>query len=172
MIVRGQDVWITDVSARRIVVVDDRGRAAEVPLSIVGHDLAMRPASDELWVTPWNSNRAVIINPETRQEIAAFQVGREPAHKHLAFTEDGREAWITEPSSGSLFVVDAQTRELVTTLNLGGHPHHLRFAAGRAYIAVGPDTLVQLDVRQRHIIGRVTVGSEVHDVGIQFPAKR
>lgn len=94
-------------------------------------------------------------------------MGRDTSHKHIAFTEDGSEAWITEPSSGSLFVVDTLARRVFEWLDLEGHPHHLRFDAGRGHVACGPDGLVVLDARTRRVIIRVTVGSEVHDVGLR-----
>jgi YVTN family beta-propeller protein len=167
VIVSGETAWITDVSSRRILVVDPDLPVHELPISIVGHDLALRPVSDELWITPWSRNRIVIVDTNTRKQIADLQMGRDPSHKHIAFTEDGSEAWITEPSSGSLFVVDALARRVLERIDLGGHPHHLRFDAGRAYVAVGPDGLVVLDVRTRRVISRVTVGSEVHEVGLR-----
>lgn len=165
VIVWQQAAWITDISARRIFIFDGE-RVQQLATSIVGHDLAVRPGSEELWVTPWSSNRIIVLDLKARKEVAGFQVGQVPTHKHLAFTEDGGEAWITEPGSGSLFIVNAQTRKLVERLDLGGHPHHLRFAAGRAYIVVGPKELVVLDVGTRGIIGRLPVGSEIHDVGL------
>jgi YVTN family beta-propeller protein len=168
VIVSRRAAWITDILARRIFVLDGE-TVHTLPISVVGHDLAAHPASKELWVTPWSSNRTAIIDLETRREIARLQVGRYPSHKHLAFTEDGSEAWITEPESGSLFIVNAQTRRIVERVDLGGHPHHLRFAAGRAYVAVGPRDLVVLDVGTRSVIGRLEVGSEIHDVGLRPP---
>lgn len=124
-----------------------------------------------MWITPWNSNRMVIIDLNKHKEIARLQVGRDSTHKHLAFTENGSEVWITEPSSGSIFVVDAPTRRVAARIDLGGHPHHVRFAAGRAYVAVGPDNLVVLDARNRRIVGRLVVGSGVHDIGLSHSAK-
>jgi DNA-binding beta-propeller fold protein YncE len=169
MIVAGGAAWITDVSSRRLLIVDQDQRVRELPISIVGHDLAMRPASDELWVTPWSSTRVVVVAFETQEEIAALRVGRDAAHKHVAFTEDGSQAWITEPSSGSLFVVDAPTRKVLDAVDLAGHPHHVRFAAGRAYVAVGPGELVVLDVTSRAVVGRQAVGPGVHDVALSHP---
>jgi len=165
-IVSGETAWITDVSSRRLLLVDPSLRVDSLPISIVGHDLALRPASEELWVTPWNSTRLVIIDRNSQEETAHLQVGRDAAHKHIAFTVDGSEAWVTEPSSGSIFVVDARTRQVAERVQLGGHPHHVRFADGRAYVAVASNDLVVLDVRSRRIIGRSAVGSGVHDVEI------
>ena len=170
VIASGESAWITDVSARRILIVDEDQSVEALPISIVGHDLAVRPASGELWVTPWNSLRVIVLDRETRKEIAGFEVGQHPSHKHVAFTEDGNEAWITEPASGSLFVVDAQARRLLEAVDLGGHPHHVSFAAGRAYVAAGPEELVVLDVNSREVVGRQTVGSGVHDVELDLPA--
>ena len=84
---------------------------------------------------------------------------------------NGGEAWVTEPSSGRVFVVDALKRRAVDEINLGGHPHHLRLAAGRVYVAVGPDELVVLDARSRSILKRVKVGSGVHDVALDHPTR-
>lgn len=161
--------WITDISARRILFVDGE-KVQALPISVVGHDLAARPDAEELWVTPWDSDRIVILDSNTQREVAAFRVGKTPSHKHLAFTQDGREAWITEPESGSLFVVNAQTRQVVERVDLRGHPHHVRFADGRAFVVVGPGDLVVLDMRTRGVLGRIAVGSEVHDVGLR-PAR-
>lgn len=166
MIASGKSAWITDVSARRLLIVDGDNRVEASPISIVGHDLAVRPASAELWVTPWNNSRVVVVDLKTRREIARFDVGRDPSHKHVTFTEDGNEAWITEPSSGNVFVVDAQTRRLIKAVDLGGPPHHVRIAAGRAYIAVGPGELVVLDAGSRTVVGRRAVGRGVHDLGV------
>ncbi|MDW9984930.1 PQQ-binding-like beta-propeller repeat protein [Sinorhizobium meliloti] len=163
---QGKVVWITDVSARRIFSAD-RGRVRELPISVQGHDLAIRPGSRELWVTPWRSNLTVIVDLESHQEIAKLEVGQTASHKHLAFTPDGGQAWITEPESGSLLVVDAGSRQNVARIGLGGPPHHLRFAEGKAYVAVGPRELVSVDVGTRKIIGRVPVSSGVHDVAFR-----
>jgi DNA-binding beta-propeller fold protein YncE len=164
-----ETAWITDVSARRVFVVDG-DRVLERPISIEGHDLAVRPGSEELWITPWNSNRMVVIDLESRTETADLPVGRTPSHKHLAFTPDGRQAWVTEPASGSLLVVDARTRKLIQRVALEGHPHHVRMSGERAYVAVGPDHLVVLDQESRSIVGRLPVGADVHDVALG-PAK-
>lgn len=169
MIVGRQAAWITDISARIIFVIDG-ARLDELPISIVGHDLAMRPGSEELWVTPWSSDRVVVIDTTARKEVAGFRVGGARSHKHPAFTEDGSEAWITDPRSGSLFVVDTRTRKVVESIGLGGRPHHLRMKAGKAYVAVGPQDLVVVDVRTRSVVGRLPVGSEIHDVALG-PAK-
>lgn len=169
MIVAGKAAWITDVSSRRLLIVDQDQSVRELPISIVGHDLALRPSMGELWVTPWSSTRVVVVALETQEEIAALHVGRDAAHKHVAFTEDGRQAWITEPSSGSLFVVDAPTRKVLDAVDLAGHAHHVRFAAGRAYVAVGPGELVVLDVTSRAVVGRRAVGSGVHDIALSHP---
>lgn len=166
VVASGGSAWITDISSRQLHVVDEGSEVRDVPLSIVGHDLAQRPATGELWVTPWNDTRVVIVNTETRREIAELPAGRSPSHKHVAFTEDGGEAWITEPSSGRLFIVDARTRGQVEEIELGGPPHHVRLAAGRAYVAVGPQDLVVLDVESRSVVGRAAVGSGVHDAAL------
>ena len=166
----GAAAWITDISSRRLLVVDEGSRPREVPISIVGHDIALRPGSKELWVTPWNGNRLVIVNAETRKEIANAPVGRNPSHKHITFSAEGNEAWVTEPSSGRLFVVDARSKRTVKEVDLEGQPHHVRFAAGRAYVAVGPNEMVVLDATSRNPVGRVALGSGVHGVGLGHTA--
>ncbi|RWA75377.1 MAG: hypothetical protein EOQ28_09785 [Mesorhizobium sp.] len=156
---------VTDISARRIFVVQgDQVRA--VPISAVGHDLAVRPGSEELWITPWRSEGAVVVDLGRLEQIGEFKVGRTMSHKHLAFSQDGGEAWITEPESGRVFVVDAKARKVVDGISLGGHPHHVRLANGRAYVADGPSDLVILDAATHRVIGRSAVGSEVHDVAV------
>jgi DNA-binding beta-propeller fold protein YncE len=164
-------VWITDVSERRIFVLDG-GKVRELPISIQGHDLAVRPGSQELWITPWSGNNTIIVDLESHREIAELQVGQTASHKHLAFTTDGSQAWITEPESGSLVVVDALTRKVVEQTGLGGHPHHVRFADGRAYVAVSPRELVTLDVKTRSVIARTPIGSAVHDIAFRPAAGR
>jgi len=166
----GTTAWITDISSRRLLVVDEGTGTREAPISIVGHDIALRPGSRELWITPWNGNRVVIVDAETRKEVAEVRVGRDPSHKHIAFSVEGSEAWVTEPSSGRLFVVDARSRKTVNEVDLGGHPHHVRLAAGRVYVAVGPDELVVLDATSRIPVGRLVLGSGVHGVGLGHPA--
>lgn len=125
---------------------------------------------DDGQATPWNGNRVVIVNAEMRMQIAEVRVGRDPSHNHIAFSADGSEAWVTEPSSGRLFVVDARSRRAVNEVDLGGRPHHVRFAAGRVYVAVGPDELIVLDTTNRIPVGRLVLGSVVHDVGLAHPA--
>jgi DNA-binding beta-propeller fold protein YncE len=164
-------VWITDISARRIIVVDAGFSVRALPISIVGHGLALRPGSPELWITPWAGNRTVIIDSGTGKEVADLRAGQDPSHKHIAFNEDGSEAWLSEPASGSIFVVDASTRRVAGRIGVGGHPHHVRFADGRAYVAVAPNDLVVLDARDRQLIGRLPAGSGVHDVELVDPPR-
>lgn len=165
----GNEAWTTDLSARRLLIVGNGGQVGVLPISIVGHDLAVRPGSRELWVAPWDSTRGVIVDLQGRREVGEFQAGREPSHKHIGFSEDGSEAWVTEPSSGRLFVVNAENRTVVDQIDVRDHPHHVRLWAGRAYVAVGPSDLVVLDAKTRKIVTRRAVGSEVHDVALRPP---
>ena len=169
LIVAAGSVWTTDISARRLFVIGEGLGVRELPISIVGHALARRPGTTELWVTPWDGNRTVIIDLGSGEEIADFEVGEDPSHKHVAFTEDGREAWISEPASGSIFVVDASTRSLAERIEIGGHSHHVRIAGERAYVTAAPNELVVLDARAHEIIGRLSAGSGVHDVELIKP---
>lgn len=156
---------VTDVSARRVFIVDGN-QVRTIPISAIGHDLAVRPGSKELWITPWMSDRTVVVDLGRREQIAEFRIGRTRSHKHLSFSEDGSQAWIADPESGSLFVVDTKTGSTVATVAVGGHPHHLRVADGRVYVADGPSDLVMLDAASRKVLGRLDVGAGVHDVAI------
>lgn len=163
-------VWITDTSSRRVFAVGAGQSVRELPISIVGHGIALRPGSTELWVTPWAGTRAVVIDSGSGEEIAEFQVGEDPSHKHIAFIEDGGEAWVSEPASGSIFVVDARARTVAEHIDVGGQPHHVRFADERAYAAVAPKEFVVFDVRDREVISRLSAGSGVHDIELVEPA--
>lgn len=171
LIAAAGSIWITDISSRRLFVVDAGLSVRELPISIVGHALALRPGSTELWITPWDGNRSVIVDLGTGEEIADLQVGEDPSHKHVAFNEDGSEAWLSEPASGSIFVVDASARSVAERIDVGGHPHHVRFADERAYVTVAPNDLVVFDARDRGVVERLSAGSGVHDVELVEPAK-
>lgn len=166
LIAAAGNVWITDISSRRIFVVGAGLSVRELPISIVGHGLALRPGSTELWITPWDGNRSVIIDLDIEEEIADLEAGEDPSHKHVAFNEDGSEAWLSEPASSTIFVVDASARTVAERIDAGGHPHHVRFADERVYVAVAPNELLVFDARDRGIVGRLSAGSGVHDVAL------
>ena len=170
LIAAAGSIWITDISSRRLFIVGAGLDVRELPISIVGHALALRPGTTELWVTPWDGSRTVIIDLGSGEEIADFEVGEDPSHKHVVFTDDGREAWISEPASGSIFVVDASTRGLAERIEIGGHSHHVRIACERAYVTAAPDELVVLVARGYDVIGRLSAGPGVHDVELIGPA--
>lgn len=165
------NIWVTDISSRRIFAIDAEFSVRELPISIAGHGIALRPGSEELWITPWAGTRAVIVDWGTGEQVADLEVGQDPSHKHIAFTDEGGEAWVSEPASGGIFVVDASTRSVAARIDAGGHPHHVRFAGGRAYVAVAPNELVVLDARNRRVISRLRAGSGVHDVELVDPAR-
>ncbi len=159
-------IWITDIGLRSLSIVPDQidVRPTSLALPVTGHDIAIRPGTNELWVTPWSGNEVAIVDARTRTVAGVIKVGRRP--QHPAFSPDGREAWITDTGSPFVHVVDAGRRTVVGTIALGGAPHHVAVDGQRAYVAVSPSLLVVIDARRRAIIERVEVGRDPHDIVI------
>ncbi len=164
MAVVGDEIWVTDISRRDLTVVDGGKLTpiARMRLPSPGHDLAARPGADEVWITPWTGNEIAIVHRPSRQIRRWVKVGRSP--QHLAFTADGREVWITETESERVYVVEASTGRVVGRIDLRGPPHHVAVAGRRAYVAIGPSSLVVIDIQQRQIIRRLRVGLHPHHV--------
>lgn len=157
------DAWVTDLRARRLLIMDGQSGAAFTDgLPAVSHDLALRPGGREVWITPWSGNRVMIVDARSRRLRAVVRVGSSP--QHLAFTPDGRTAWIAETATGKAYMIDAERRRILGAVDLGGPPHHVAVDERRAYFAVGPSHLIVVDTRRQQIITRVMVGADPHDV--------
>ncbi len=106
-------------------------RAAEVkyknPLR-----MALRPGTDELWVTLEAGDAVAVVDPRAGRVRAEVKTGEAPTG--VAFTSDGRRAFVTNREADSVAVVDAVTRRVERVLPAGDEPHGVLVTPGDAHV--------------------------------------
>lgn len=83
--------------------------------------LALRPGSQELWVTFENSNQVGIVDLRARKLTAQIALGQAPTG--ICFTPDGRFTYVTARMDDAVALLDASTRTVLRTAATGDEPH-------------------------------------------------
>jgi len=84
-------------------------------------NLALRPGSQELWVTCEAADSVIAVDTATRRPLAEIPTGGMPIG--IAFTPDGKLAFVTNRHDDTVSVIDAAARKVVATLAVGNEPH-------------------------------------------------
>ncbi len=83
--------------------------------------LALRPGTQELWVTCEASDSVVIVDTAARAVKGEIAVGGMPIA--VAFTPDGQRAFVSNRHDDTVSVIDAEARRVERTLAVGDEPH-------------------------------------------------
>lgn len=73
--------------------------------------MALRPGTDELWVTTWLSGAVAVVDTLALSSVASVSCG--VATRGVAFDEDGYIAYVTDYYGRTVAVLDAGTRAVV-----------------------------------------------------------
>jgi YVTN family beta-propeller protein len=84
-------------------------------------NMALRPGTQELWVTCESADSVIVIDTSRRERIAEIPVGGMPMD--VTFTPDGRLAFVSNRHDDTVSVIDAGARKAVKTLTVGNEPH-------------------------------------------------
>lgn len=84
-------------------------------------NLALRPASPELYVACEGSDSVIVIDIDKRRKVAEISVGRQP--HDIAFSPDGRLAWVTNRMDDTISEIDTTSRQVLRTAPVGDEPH-------------------------------------------------
>jgi YVTN family beta-propeller protein len=83
--------------------------------------LALRPRSNELYVTCEASDTVIVVNTVTHKRVAEIKVGGSPTG--ITFSPDGKRAFVTNRHDDSLSVIDTTKRERLKDIKVGNEPH-------------------------------------------------
>ncbi len=86
-------------------------------------NLAVRPASAELWVACEAAYSVVIVDMERRVKIDEVAVGGQP--NDVAFSPDGRRAYVSNRLDDTVSVIDTAARKVLAAVKVGDEPHGL-----------------------------------------------
>lgn len=178
----GRTAFVAKIAAGAVVRVDlDSGAVIERPAGEGAEGIALRPGSDEVWVTNREAGTVTVHDPATL--AIRHTLPSEGFPIRVAFTPDGHLALVTNAKAGVLAVFDAKKHERVATIELArpGHaykPTLLGQAAlpigviadpvrPRAYVAIaGGDEIAVVDLEKRIVLDRWPTGREPDALGI------
>jgi len=85
--------------------------------------MALRPRSNELWVTCEASDSVIVLDTATRQKMTEIAVGGNPTG--VTFTPDGARGFVSNRLDDTVSVIDPRARKVTGTLKVGNEPHGL-----------------------------------------------
>jgi YVTN family beta-propeller protein len=94
---------------------------AEAPRYKTPVRLALRPGTQELYVTCEASDSVIVVDATRRAKVAELPVGGNPTG--IAFTPDGKRAFVTNRLDDTVTVIDTSARKTLATLKTGNEPH-------------------------------------------------
>jgi len=134
-------IWTTNILANSVSVIDPKAGPGPQGLKHIAVEdkpeaIALRPASDELWIGHLSTGALSVIDRGQRSVRARVELGGQPIR--VAFTPDGATALVTDPQSGELIAIDAAKREVRERIELGSTPVGILIEPGgaRAYVAL------------------------------------
>lgn len=137
----GRYAYVTDDARGQLAVIrlGDGRLLARIPVGAEAHHLAVRPDGRRVWLALGESARTIVIvdtsDPANPRVIGHFDPGF-PVHD-LSFTPDGRRVWLTSADTNDVGVFSARSHRLVDRVPGGAPPQHVVFDGGRAYVASG-----------------------------------
>ncbi len=165
---------VIDLAGERESAVIETGAGAE--------GVAVRPGTNEVWVTNRSADTLSVIDLERMKVVAEMDCGIFPIR--IAFTPDGERALVSCAESGAVAVVDAGERRIVKRIGMKSRsvdqqerdrrlfgdrfgqspvPIGILVEPGgkRAYVAnTNADVVTVLDLTTFEIAGRLVAGSE------------
>ena len=110
-----------DEAVKKIAHPTKPGTMAHDPRYKTPLRLALRPKSNELYVTCEASDTVIVVNTATREKVAEIPVGGNPTG--IGFTPDGRRAFVTNRLDDTVSVIDTTARKVLAAIKVGNEPH-------------------------------------------------
>lgn len=178
----GRTAFVTKIAGGALVRVDlASGEVSEHPAGAGAEGVAVRPGSDEVWVTNREAGTVTVHDPRTLQVRHTLRSEGFPIR--VVFTADGRRALVSNAKAATLAVFDARRRVLEGVVALARDdvdykPTLLGQAAlpigvavdperPRAYVAIaGGDEVAVVDLDKRLVLDRWPTGREPDALGV------
>jgi len=161
------DLYAIDTKTGRLL--------ARIPVGAAAHHLCVRPDGRQVWIALGESASTIVVvdtsDPARPRVTGQFDPGF-PVHD-LLFTPDGRRVWITPSTGADVGVFSARSRRMRFQVPGGAPPQHVAFGGGRAYVASGYGSqieLVSLDTGRVLKVAHAVYGSFNLDVAGGFVA--
>lgn len=139
----GDDAWVTDAAAKRLVRIDRRG-VVVVTVHVDDTPCELTYAYGSLWIVT-QSGWLDRVDPRTARIVARIGVG---ATAYEAVAALGA-VWVSNRGDGTISRVDPRTNRVTRTLNLPiANPGGITFSAGQLWVGTdtsGRDTVLQVD---------------------------
>lgn len=105
----GTKIVMIDIAARKVVGEIDFGRGVRPHCAVFG------PQDKLLYVTTEVENSISVIDPRTRQIVAAIPTGKPESHM-FAIARDNRRGYTSNVGSGTVSVLDLKKRRVITII--------------------------------------------------------
>ncbi len=84
-------------------------------------NMALRPGTNEIWVTCSGSDSVILVDASGREKIAEIAVGGMP--EDVTFSPDGSRAYVSNLFDDTVSVIDTAARKVIQTVPVGDEPH-------------------------------------------------
>ena len=118
--------YTADSASNTISVIDIalQKRIDVIKTGAQPHHLAIRPKSNELWVTLYGADYVQIFDITDHSYIGKVDVGA--SSDDISFSEDEQIAYISLGTSNRVAIVDCSSRKLTKTILVGKAPHGIK----------------------------------------------
>lgn len=108
--VAGSRAFVANIGSGSVTAIDLDGKKARVAIATGAgaEGIAVRPRSNEVWVTNREADTLSVIDAKTLEVKATVEAKGFPIR--IAFTPDGRRAIVSAARSGEVVLVDAEER--------------------------------------------------------------
>ncbi|KRB06887.1 YncE family protein [Lysobacter sp. Root690] len=181
----GKAAYVSKVDRGTLSRIDltDNSKTDEVPAGAGAEGIAVRPGSDEVWVSNRDAGSVTVHDAKTLAIRATLPSPGFPIR--VVFTADGRHALVSNARAGTLSVFDAKRKKPVATIALQRDGAQYRDTMlGRAalpigviadpkrprvYVAIsGGDEVAVIDRKRWKVIGQWKTGREPDALALSF----
>lgn len=158
----GKAAYVSKVDLGTVTRIDlaDNTKTDEVPAGAGAEGIAVRPGSDEVWVSNRDAGTVTVHDAKTLAIRATLPSPGFPIR--VVFTVDGRHALVSNARAATLSVLDAKRKKPVATIALQRDGAQYRDTMlGRAALPIG----VIADPKRPRVYVAISGGDEVAVIG-------
>ncbi|MGW2681324.1 YncE family protein [Streptomyces sp. NPDC001436] len=120
--------------------------------------VAVDPMSHRIYVTQPDFDRVSVVDPETRQVIATFMVGKQPTS--ITIDAQRRRAYVVNSGAQTVSAINMTNGEIVNT-GVGTGPNGITIdSVGDVYVTHVEGLVRRIDSVSSTVIDRIPVGSQ------------
>ncbi|MFQ5856688.1 MAG: YncE family protein [Anaerolineae bacterium] len=163
----GQWVLTTNLGGPGSVTLIDWATLAPIRTFRLGtdpHGWALSPDGSRLAIAQLGSSQVYLLDTQTLEAVATYETG---TISEWAAFRSPQELWVTNIGADYVSIIDLEAGEVVARVTTGLSPHGIAFTRDGRWAFVSnmkEGTVVKIDTLARRVVGRFSVGGELHNL--------